>query len=35
MKALHLARSLMLERAAIGDVKRLRGRIEAHDVVTQ
>jgi 5-methylthioribose kinase len=35
MKALHLARSLMLDRAAIGDVKKLRARIEAHDVVTQ
>jgi len=35
MKALHLARSLMLDRAAIGDVKRLRARIEAGDVVTQ
>jgi 5-methylthioribose kinase len=34
MKALHLARSLMLDRAAIGDVKRLRARIEAGDVVT-
>jgi 5-methylthioribose kinase len=34
MKALHLARSLMLDRAAIGDVKRLRARIEAHDVAT-
>ena len=34
MKALHLARSLMLDRAAIGDVRRLRARIEAGDVVT-
>jgi len=33
-KALHLARNLMLERAAIGDIKRLRARIEAADVVT-
>ena len=33
MKALHLARSLMLDRAAIGDVRRLRARIEADDVV--
>ena len=33
MKALHLARSLMLDRAAIGDVRRLRARIEAGDVV--
>ncbi len=33
MKALRLARSLMLDRAAIGDVKTLRARIEAHDVV--
>jgi len=33
MKALHLARSMMLDRAAIGDVKRLRARIEAGDVV--
>jgi 5-methylthioribose kinase len=33
MKALHLARSLMLDRAAVGDVKRLRARIEAGDVV--
>jgi 5-methylthioribose kinase len=32
-KALHLARNLMLERAAIGDIKRLRRRIEAADVV--
>ena len=32
-KALHLARSLMLDRAAIGDVRRLRARIEAGDVV--
>jgi 5-methylthioribose kinase len=31
MKALHLARDLMLERAAIGDVKQLRARIEAVD----
>jgi hypothetical protein len=31
---LHLARNLMLERAAIGDIKRLRARIEAADVVT-
>jgi 5-methylthioribose kinase len=30
MKALHLARNLMLDRAAIGDVKRLRARIESH-----
>jgi 5-methylthioribose kinase len=28
-KALHLARNLMLDRAAIGDIKRLRARIEA------
>ena len=28
MKALHLARNLMLDRALIGDVKRLRARIE-------
>jgi 5-methylthioribose kinase len=35
MKALHLARNLMLDRAAIGDVKRLRARVEAADVVTQ
>ena len=34
MKALHLARNLMLDRATIGDVKRLRARIEAADVVT-
>jgi 5-methylthioribose kinase len=34
METLHLARSLMLDRAAIGDVKRLRARIEAGDVVT-
>ncbi len=34
MKALHLARSLILDRAAISDVKRLCARIEAHDVVT-
>jgi 5-methylthioribose kinase len=34
-KALRLARSLMLDRAAIGDVKKLRARIEAHDVGTQ
>jgi 5-methylthioribose kinase len=33
-KALHLARNLMLDRAAIGDVKRLRARIEAADMVT-
>ena len=33
MKALHLARSLMLDRAAIGDVKQLRARIEAGDMV--
>jgi 5-methylthioribose kinase len=33
-KALHLARHLMIERAAIGDVKRLRARIEAADTVT-
>jgi 5-methylthioribose kinase len=35
MKALHLARSMMLDRAAIGDVKTLRARIEAHDAVAQ
>ncbi len=35
MKALHLARRLMLDRAAIGDVKKLRARIEAHDVVAR
>jgi 5-methylthioribose kinase len=35
MKALRLARSLMLDRAAIGDVTKLRARIEAHDVGTQ
>jgi 5-methylthioribose kinase len=29
MKALRLARDLMLERTAIGDIKRLRARIEA------
>ena len=34
-KALHLARSLMLERAAIGDVRRLRARIEAADGVVR
>jgi 5-methylthioribose kinase len=34
-KALHLARSLMLERAAIGDVRRLRVRIEAADGVVR
>jgi 5-methylthioribose kinase len=34
-KALHLARSLMLDRAAIGDAKRLRARIETHGPVTQ
>jgi 5-methylthioribose kinase len=33
-KALHLARSLMLDRAAIGDVRRLRGWIEASGAVT-
>jgi 5-methylthioribose kinase len=33
-KALHLARSLMLDRAAIGDVRRLRARVEASDAVT-
>jgi 5-methylthioribose kinase len=31
MKALHLARNLMLDRAAIGDVKRLRARIESDE----
>jgi hypothetical protein len=35
MKALHLARTLILDRATIGDVKRLRARIEADDVGTQ
>jgi 5-methylthioribose kinase len=35
MKALHLARDLMLERTAVGDVKRLRARIEAADGATQ
>jgi hypothetical protein len=35
MKALCLARSLMLDLAAIGDVKGLRARIEAADVATQ
>jgi 5-methylthioribose kinase len=35
MKALHLARTLILDRATIGDVKRLRARIEADDVVMQ
>jgi len=34
-KALHLARSLMLERAAIGDVRQLRARIEAADGVVR
>jgi 5-methylthioribose kinase len=34
-KALHLARSLMIDRAAIGNVRRLRARIEAQGVVTQ
>jgi 5-methylthioribose kinase len=34
METLHLARSLMLDRTVIGDVKRLRARIEAGDVVT-
>jgi 5-methylthioribose kinase len=33
-KALHLARGLMLDRAAIGDVRRLLARIEAADAVT-
>src|SRR5450755_4537331 len=33
-KALHLARSLMLDLAAIGDVRRLRARVEASDAVT-
>jgi 5-methylthioribose kinase len=31
MKALHLARNLILKRASIGDVKRLRARIESDD----
>jgi 5-methylthioribose kinase len=31
IKALHLARNLMLDRASIGDVKRLRARIESAD----
>jgi 5-methylthioribose kinase len=31
MRALHLARNLMLDRASIGDVKRLRARIESAD----
>jgi len=35
LKALHLARHLMLDRAAIGDVRRLRARIEAADMVAQ
>jgi 5-methylthioribose kinase len=35
MKALHLARNLMLERAAIGDVTQLRARIEAAGAATQ
>jgi 5-methylthioribose kinase len=33
-KALQLARNLMIDQAAIGDVKRLRARIEAADPVT-
>ena len=33
-KALHLARRLMIDRATIGDVKRLRARIEAAEAVT-
>jgi 5-methylthioribose kinase len=35
MKALHLARNLMLDCASIGDVKRLRARIESDEVATQ
>jgi hypothetical protein len=31
IRALHLARSLMLDRASIGDVKGLRARIESAD----
>jgi hypothetical protein len=31
MMALHHARNLMLDRALIGDVKRLRARIESAD----
>jgi 5-methylthioribose kinase len=34
-KVLRLARSLMIERAAIGDVTRLRARIEAADTMAQ
>jgi 5-methylthioribose kinase len=34
-RALHLARSLMIDRATIGNIKRLRARIEAQGVVTQ
>ena len=33
-EALHLARDLMIDRAAIGDVKRLRARIEAAGAIT-
>jgi 5-methylthioribose kinase len=33
MRALHLARILMLDRASIGDVKRLRARIESDDTL--
>ena len=33
-KALHLAHSLMIDRAVIGDVKRLRARIEAAGTIT-
>jgi 5-methylthioribose kinase len=35
MKALHLARNLMLDRASSSDVKRLRARIESDEVATQ
>jgi 5-methylthioribose kinase len=35
MKALRLARDLMLERGAVGDIKRLRARVEANGLARQ
>ena len=35
VKVLRLARSLMIERAAIGDITRLRARVEAADTMAQ
>jgi 5-methylthioribose kinase len=35
MKALRLARDLMLERTVVGDIKQLRARVESHSLMRQ